>query len=434
MKKAIINIKIYDFAKFLDNSFVVFDHSILSVGAMSDFVDEGFEIIDGRGALLMPGLVCAHTHIYSKFARGLALPFNPKNFQEILDQMWWKLDHHIDNETSYYSGIVAAADFLRDGVTTIIDHHASGQEISGSLASLKKAVCDEASMRALFAFEVSDRFNVDEAIEENISFIRNFKTPHTAGLFGLHASMSLSEDSLNQVSARLKGAPIHIHVAESEMDEEDAINKYGERVVERLDRHGLINEDSLLIHCVHVNDKELDIIKRRQAAIVVNVTSNMNNAVGLPNINKFREKEIPVMIGNDGLSSGIANEYINVLYSAHLLNKKPTAFDLGNLLEMINRGYEYVSRLLGVKLGRIEAGYEADLLLMPYVPPTALDESNVLGHLFYGLMHAFKPSDVFVAGNHLLKNYELANKKLVLEYEKSQGVADRLWNRIKGEK
>ena len=434
MKKAIINIKIYDFAKFSNDSFVIFDQAILHVGAMSDFVDEGFEIIDGRGALLMPGLVCAHTHIYSKFARGLALPFNPKNFQEILDQMWWKLDRHIDNETSYYSGIVAAADFLRDGVTTIIDHHASGQEISGSLASLKKAVCDEASMRALFAFEVSDRFNVDEAIEENISFIRNFKTPHAAGLFGLHASMSLSEDTLNQVSARLKGAPIHIHVAESEMDEEDAINKYGERVVERLDRHGLINEDSLLIHCVHVNDKELDIIKRRQAAIVVNVTSNMNNAVGLPNINKFREKEIPVMIGNDGLSSGIANEYINVLYSAHLLNKKPTAFDLGNLLEMINRGYEYVSRLLGVKLGRIEAGYEADLLLMPYVPPTALDESNVLGHLFYGLMHAFKPSDVFVAGNHLLKNYELANKKLVLEYEKSQGVADRLWNRIKGEK
>lgn len=434
MKKAIINIKIYDFAKFLDNSFVVFDHSILSVGAMSDFVDEGFEIIDGRGALLMPGLVCAHTHIYSKFARGLALPFNPKNFQEILDQMWWKLDRHIDNETSYYSGIVAAADFLRDGVTTIIDHHASGKEITGSLASLKKAVCDEASMRALFAFEVSDRFNVDEAIDENISFIRNFKTPHTAGLFGLHASMSLSEDTLNQVGARLKGAPIHIHVAESEMDEEDAINKYGERVVERLDRHGLINEDSLLIHCVHVNDKELDIIKRRQAAIVVNVTSNMNNAVGLPSINKFREKEIPVMIGNDGLSSGIANEYINVLYSAHLLNKKPTAFDLGNLLEMINQGYEYVSRHLGVKLGRIEAGYEADLLLMPYVPPTALDKSNALGHLFYGLMHAFKPSDVFVAGNHLLKNYELANKKLVLEYEKSQGVADRLWNRIKGEK
>ena len=137
MKKAIINAKIYDFATFLDNGFVIFDHVINQVGAMENFVDEGYEIIDARGALLMPGLVCGHTHIYSKFARGLSLPFNPKNFQEILDQMWWKLDRHIDNETSYYSGIVAAADFLRDGVTTIIDHHASGKEIAGSLASLK---------------------------------------------------------------------------------------------------------------------------------------------------------------------------------------------------------------------------------------------------------------------------------------------------------
>jgi hypothetical protein len=94
--------------------------------------------------------------------------------------MWWKLDRHIDNKASYYSGIVAAADFLRDGVTTIIDHHASGKEIAGSLASLKKAVCDEASVRALFAFEVSDRFDVNQAIQENVAFIKNYKTPFTA--------------------------------------------------------------------------------------------------------------------------------------------------------------------------------------------------------------------------------------------------------------
>ena len=434
MKKAIINAKIYDFAKFLDNGFVVFDHAINQVGTMENFVDEGYEIIDARGALLMPGLVCAHTHIYSKFARGLSLPFNPKNFQEILDQMWWKLDRHIDNETSYYSGIAAAADFLRDGVTTIIDHHASGKEIAGSLASLKKAVCDEASVRALFAFEVSDRFDVNQAIQENVAFIKNFKTPFTAGLFGLHASMSLSEASLEKVRANLNGAPIHIHVAESEMDEEDAQSKYHESVVERLDRHGLINEDSLLIHCVHVNEHELDIIKKRKAAIVVNVTSNMNNAVGLPDINKFRDKGIPVVIGNDGLSSGAANEYINILYSMHLFNKKPTAFGLGDLLEMINSGYDYVSRRLGVKLGRIESGYEADLLLVPYTASTAMDQSNALGHIFFGMMHAFKPSDVFIAGEQLVKNYELTNKKIVMEYERSQAVADQLWQRIKGEK
>ncbi|MDY0344949.1 MAG: amidohydrolase family protein [Bacilli bacterium] len=434
MKKALINVKIYDFAKFLNNGFVVFDQEIFQVGDMNDFVDGGYKIIDGQGALLMPGLVCAHTHIYSTFARGLALPFDPKNFQEILDQMWWKIDRHIDNETSYYSGLVAASEFLRNGVTTIIDHHASGKEITGSLASLKKAVCDVSSVRALFAFEVSDRFNVEDAIQENVNFIKHFKTPFTAGLFGLHASMSLSEETLKKVSENLKDTPIHIHVAESVMDEEDSLAKYQERVIERLDRHGLINEDSLLVHCVHVNDKELDIIKKRKASIVVNVTSNMNNAVGLPNVNKFTELGVPVMIGNDGLSSGIANEYINVLYSAHLFHKKPTAFGLTQLLAMINNGYDYVSRHLNVKLGRIEAGYEADMLLVPYLAPTNLDENNALGHLFYGMMHSFKPSDVFVAGEQLVENYELTNKKLVLELENSQEIANSLWNRIKGEK
>lgn len=434
MKKAIINVKIYDFVHFLNDGFVVFDHKILKVGKMENFVDENYEIIDGQNAILMPGLICAHTHIYSTFARGLALPFNPKNFQEILDQMWWKIDRHIDNETSYYSGLVAASEFLRNGVTTIIDHHASGKEISGSLASLKKAVCDEASLRALFAFEVSDRFDVDEAIQENVNFIKNFKTPFTAGLFGLHASMSLSEETLQKVHDKLKDTPIHIHVAESEMDEIDSLNKYQKRVIERLDNHGLINEDSLLVHCVHVNDQELEIIKKRRASIVVNVTSNMNNAVGLPNINKFNNLGIPVMVGNDGLSSGIANEYINVLYSAHLLHKQPTAFGLDKLLEMINNGYDYVSRQLGVKLGRIEESYEADMLLLPYLAPTNLDQSNALGHLFYGMMHSFKPRDVFVAGKQLVKDYELTNQKLVLQLNNAQEIANSLWQRIKGEK
>ena len=118
----------------------------------------------------------------------------------------------------------------------------------------------------------------------------------------------------------------------------------------------------------------------------------------------------------------------------HLFNKKPTAFGLGDLLEMINSGYDYVSRRLGVKLGRIESGYEADLLLVPYTASTAMDQSNALGHIFFGMMHAFKPSDVFIAGEQLVKNYELTNKKIVMEYERSQAVADQLWQRIKGEK
>ena len=123
--KAIINARIYDYENYIENGYVVFDKKIVKVGKMSEFKNDGYNIIDANGQLLLPNFVCAHSHIYSIFARGLSLPFNPKNFQEILDQMWWKLDSQIDNEITYYSGIAAGSEFLLNGVTTIIDHHAS---------------------------------------------------------------------------------------------------------------------------------------------------------------------------------------------------------------------------------------------------------------------------------------------------------------------
>ena len=118
--KAIINVRIYDYQNYIENGYVVFDKNIIKVGKMSEFKNEGYSLIDGKGQLLLPNFVCAHSHIYSIFARGLALPFNPKNFQEILDQMWWKLDSQIDNDITYYSGIAAGSEFLLNGVSTVI--------------------------------------------------------------------------------------------------------------------------------------------------------------------------------------------------------------------------------------------------------------------------------------------------------------------------
>ena len=219
---ALINVRIFDYENYIESGYVVFDSRVQEVGKMSDFKNKGYKVIDGKGQLLMPNFVCAHSHIYSIFARGLILPFNPKNFQEILDQMWWKLDREIDNPITYYSGIAAGSEFLLNGVTTIIDHHASGRDILGSLSSLKKALDNTLHLRSILCFETSDRFNVNECIKENISFANRYHTPHVSGLFGMHASMSLSEETLKKVSKKLKELPIHIHVAESDMDEADS--------------------------------------------------------------------------------------------------------------------------------------------------------------------------------------------------------------------
>jgi len=433
MIKAIINARIYDFKQYIENGFVIFDKQVISTGSMKEFKNKKYRIIDGTGQIVMPSLVCGHAHIYSTFARGLALPFNPKNFQEILDQLWWKIDRQIDNETTYYSGIVASVEFMKNGVTTIIDHHASGKDITGSLESLKKAVCDKAHLRGIFAFEVSDRFDIKKAIAENRDFIEKYRTPFTAGLFGLHASMSLSENTLKEVKKALGKAPIHIHVAESDMDETNCKVRYNETIMSRLERHGLLNPGSILAHSIYVDDKELDIIKKHDGRIAINVNSNMNNGVGLPNLKAFRTHKIKVILGNDGLSSSMTSEYLSVYYAAHLSDKAPTGFGLSDLIDMIENTYDYAGDLLGVKLGKLEPGYEADLLMLPYEPPTFMNGDNTFGHLFFGLFNSFKPKNVFVAGQLVVRNYEVTNKLLKSDYHGAKEIADRLWDNIRNE-
>ena len=429
--KAIINARIYDYDKYIENGYVIFDEKIVKVGQMSEFKDNGYQVYDAKGKLLLPNFVCAHSHIYSIFARGLALPFNPHNFQEILDQMWWKLDKEIDNNITYYSGIAAGSEFLLNGVTTVIDHHASGTDIIGSLSSLKKSLVDVAHLRAILCFETSDRFPIKDCIKENISFANKYHNEHIAGLFGMHASMSLSNESYKLISKKLKDLPIHIHVAESEMDEEDALNKYHTDIVSRLDKYNLINKDSLIVHGVHIKDNELDVVKDRGAYMVVNTTSNLNNAVGIPDINKYLSKNISVMIGNDGLSSSMATEYLNAYYLTHLKNSNPTAMNLGTIIDIINNAYSYVSRRLGIKLGKIRESFVSDFMLVNYSPFTEMNASNAFGHLFFGLFPNFKPSEVYVDGKRLVHNYELTSSKLKTELDKSKNASTILWNRVK---
>lgn len=429
--KAIINARIYDYDKYIENGYVIFDKKIVKVGEMNSFKNDGYQLIDAKGQMLLPNFVCAHSHIYSIFARGLALPFNPKNFQDILDQMWWKLDSQIDNEITYYSGIAAGSEFLLNGVTTIIDHHASGTEIIGSLTSLKKALNNTLHMRSILCFESSDRYPIKDCVKENMNFANKNHTEFVSGLFGMHASMSLSDGSLKLISNKLNNTPIHIHVAESDMDEKDCLEKYGTNIISRLDKYNLINKDSLIVHGVFMNDEELDIIKNRGAYIVVNTTSNLNNAVGIPNIKEYMKHNIPIMIGNDGLSSSMATEYLNAMYLTHLKNNNPIAMNIGHIFDIINNAYSYVGRRLGINIGKIRKDYVSDFMLIPYTPFTEMNSNNAFGHVFYGLFPNFRPNDVFVDGSRLVKNGELTSKKAKAELIESRKYSEKLWKKVK---
>jgi putative selenium metabolism protein SsnA len=425
--KAIINANIFDYDNFYENYYILFDKKIEEIGPMEDFKGAD-KIIDAKNNLVLPGFVVGHTHIYSTFARGLNLPFNPLNFKDILNQLWWKLDSKLGKTENYYSALVSGIEFIKNGVTTVIDHHASGIQIKGSLNTLKNALCDEIGLRGIFCFETSDRFNVDECIEENLEFLNTRSQMH-AGLFGLHASLSLSNETLKKVSNLYKG-PIHIHTAESIDDVEDSLSKYGMRVITRLDKFGLLRENSILAHCVHTFEDELNLISKNNCYVALNVSSNMNNAVGLPNYREMKQHNVKVIAGNDGLGFNFARELLNLYFSMKLKGKSPVSFSPDDLKQIIKNTYEIASYHLNTNLGKIEPGFASDLLVVPYTPPTPLNKENILGHVIYGLYDNFKPSHVIVNGKLLMENYKI-NLPVSEIYVEARKVAQNLWEKLR---
>ncbi len=431
--KALINVVSYDFRELNKNVYILFDDVIRDVGHMSDFykVDKNSidTIIDGSGSMVLPGLINGHTHIYSTLARGIELPFNPKSFKDILDQLWWKFDRVLEKEDCYISGLVYGIESIKCGVTTLIDHHASGSDIVGTLNVIKKAICDDLGMRGVFCFETSDRFDLNKCIEENISFSKTSNSNY-CGVFGMHASMSLSEDSLAVINEKKGNLPIHVHVAESIEDVADSLLKYDKTVIERFDNHNILAPKSILAHCVHINDTEARLLKESNVFVALNPTSNMNNCVGLPDWKLLKKYAVPCIVGTDGLGSNIVREFLNLNYTMKNKYKEFQIFTLEDLREVISNSYNYVSQLFNFKIGRIQNGYVSDFVVVPYNAITEITDSNVFSHVFYGLFDNFKPKDVFCKGVPLMENYKLyADEKEI--YEKSLLISSKIWNKLK---
>lgn len=425
--KALVNARIYDFETYIENGYVAFDREIVGVGGMEYFTGAD-EVIDCKGLLVLPGLVNCHTHVYSAFARGMNVPFNPRNFKGILEQLWWKLDRQLDRDAVLGSAFVYGADCIANGVTSIIDHHASGLCIENSLSLLSEVISEKLGMRGIYCFETSDRFLLQECIKENLRFAQS-STENKGSMFGLHASMSLSDESLERISWVLGNTPIHIHVAESMDDVHDCYSKYGKSIIERLDSFGLLNKNSILAHCVHINEEEAAIIAERGCYVALNPTSNMNNAVGLPDFELLKKYNIKCLLGNDGLGANLTRDYLNLLFSMKNRLGGPTRFCMDDLVQIITNGYEYMSSKLNVRLGRIEKGYKADLLAVPYNPPTPIDAENVLGHLIFGVFDSFKPSHVWISGKRAVENYKLCCET---EYAliQTRVEAEKVWKRL----
>ena len=361
----------------------------------------GDEIVDCAGAVLMPGVVNGHTHLYSALAAGMpAPPRPPQNFHEILQFIWWRLDRAHTPESAEMSGCIGALAAVRCGTTTLIDHHASPNAIEGSLSALENGIAT-VGCRGVLCYEVTDRNRPEEAnrgLAENERYIRHCQQSATgtfAGMVGGHASFTMEDESLAgcvQLAKQL-GVGVHIHVAEDPVDERITRERFGCGLMERFQRIGLLDvADTIFAHGTHLSDADIATVNARSAiALAHNPSSNMNNGVGYTPIAKFAR---PPQLGTDGIGADMWREARIAEFKSHDAGL-PIPF--GQSLEMLGQSARFASRCLDVKLGVLEPGAAADLVLTNYRPATPLTAGNLAGHFLFEIGPEFV-RDVMIAG------------------------------------
>lgn len=371
------------------------------------------EIVDARGQYVMPGGICAHTHFYGAYARGMAIPgAPPRDFPQILERLWWPLDKALDRDSVRASALVCLVDAIKHGATSLVDHHASPNFIAGSLDVIAEAV-DAAGLRAVLCYEVTDRDGKEKmraGIAENTRFLRATAAhPRLRGSFGLHASLTLDDESLRACADALPDeGGFHIHVAEHEADEADSLERSGLRVVERLDRYGIWRDATIAAHCVHINQAERDILRDRGVWVSHQPRSNMNNGVGAADIDGLWAAGVKLCLGNDGFSNNMWAEWKAAYLLHKVIHRDPRRADGMTIARM---AWDNNARLLeryfpGETIGELTPGAVADLIFVDYQPFTPLNAGNLPWHLLFGF-EASMVTTTICAGQVLMRDRQL---------------------------
>jgi putative selenium metabolism protein SsnA len=399
------------------------------------------EKLDARGKIVMPGSVVGHTHFYGAFARGMAIPgAAPKNFPQILENLWWKIDRALTLDDCKLSALVCLVDAIRSGTTTLLDHHASPNAIDGSLDVIADAVI-EAGVRASLCYEVTDRNGAAGAragIKENVRFIKKVnRQPSTVNCrvrasFGLHASFTVSDKTLEQCLAAAQGlnTGFHIHVGEDISDEDDSFAKYGMRVVDRLHARGILGAKSIAVHCVNADIGEIELLRQTKTNVAHNPRSNMNNAVGVADILGMLRRGVNVGLGNDGFS----NNHFQEMKFAYLLHKAtrrdPRVMGADQVVQMAYANNAKIAQVFWKpRVGELSVGAFADIILLDYVPFTPLTAGNFPWQLIFGVDSAHVTHTI-CAGKLLMQDRQLLTLDEEAIAAKAKEAAKQVWKRV----
>lgn len=393
--------------------------------------------IDAKGKLIMPGFINTHMHYYSTFARGMANDSPPAmKFSDILKGLWWRLDKVLTLEDVYYSAVVPMIEQVKNGVTTVFDHHASPYAIKGSLFKIAEAA-EHIGIRSNLCYETSDRDGekiADEGIAENVEFIKycnSKKDDMLKGMFGLHASMTISEKTLDKCLDAAAGldAGFHVHCAEGIEDVEDSKAKYGKGVIERWYDAGVLSDKTIAVHCIHISEKEMDMLKEKDTMVVHNPESNMGNAVGASPVLEMFGKGILLGLGTDGYTADMMESYkVGNIIHKHVKGDSKVAWaEIPEMLFINNR--KIAKRFIGGQVGILKEGALADVIVVDYNPPTPINEGNVNSHLLFGI-NGRNVETTIANGKVLMEGRKLVNVDEERILARSRELARAVWKRF----
>ena len=394
------------------------------------------EFLDARGGVIMPAFINAHTHIYSALARGLSIAGNnPNNFYEVLDGTWWAIDRHLTLEGTRASANALYMDCIKQGVTTIFDHHASYGEIPGSLHTIAESA-KRFGVRSCLCYEVSDRDGEEkcrQAIQENADFIAECEkeqNPMLAAMFGGHALFTLSDKTFDRmVEANNGRTGYHIHVSEGMNDVYDSLQNYGRRPVQRLQDHGILGPKTILGHCIHVNTAEMEIIQETDTMVVNNPESNMGNAVGISPVLQLYRHGILLGMGTDAYTNDML-ESLKVALCSQRHNACLPNVGWCEVTDMLFKnnakiGEKYFPDTLGV----LKPGAAADIIVMDYKPFTPFSNENIDGHMIFG-MTGRQCQTTIANGRVLMLDRELVGVDEEVENAHILEAAKKLWGEL----
>jgi putative selenium metabolism protein SsnA len=423
---------------------VLYDHAVLcdsgvikSIAPAKTFVGKYDKVVDATGKVVLPGFINAHMHFYSTMVRGYGKAAPSKDFNEVLHNLWWRLDKKLVLDDCYYSAMIPLIDAVRHGTTTLIDHHASPFAVHGSLDRIADAV-KEAGLRASLCYEVSDRDGeaiTEAGLKENVDFISRCKKDgdnQLKGLFGLHASFTVGDKTMEKAAALGKelGVGFHVHSAEAISDQEHCMRQHKMRVVERFDKFGILGPHTIVAHCVHVNEHELELLAATETAVAHNPQSNMNNAVGVADIIKMAGKGVLVGLGTDAMTVNMLEEVRVALWAQHLSQNNPSVGFMEAVSTLVMNNAKIANRYWKPFIGELKEGYAADVVLIDYYPPTPFDETTFLGHLVFGLSQSVV--NTTIAGGRIL----MEDKRLMLDIDEerinahAREFTKKLWERM----